>query len=72
MTAFHPLRPFGIHASILMCRLAGASIMEERRASNRFNIAKLFSGAMILVGVYATLRYGTEWAYALGKLVGSN
>ena len=46
--------------------------MEERRASNRFNVAKLFSGAMILVGVYATLRYGTEWAYALGKLVGSN
>ncbi len=46
--------------------------MQEDRASGRFSIPKLFSGAMILIGIYAFLRYGSEWAYALGKLVGSN
>ncbi len=48
--------------------------MQERELYNRSNIAKLFSGAMVLVGIYAILilRPGGEWAYALGEPVGSN
>ena len=46
--------------------------MQEELATGRFSIPKMFSGAMILVGIYAFLHYGGEWAYALGKLVGRN
>ena len=46
--------------------------MQEREFSNRFNIARLFSGAIVLAGIFAVLGYGGEWAYALGKFVGSN
>jgi len=46
--------------------------MEEDRPFNRLNIKTLFSGIMVLVGIYAVLRYGAEGAYALGKLVGAN
>lgn len=34
--------------------------------------AKLFHAAMLLIGVYATLRYGSEWTYSLGKIVGAS
>lgn len=46
--------------------------MQEGEASRRIDFAKLFYGAMVLVGIYAVLRYGGAWAYALGKFVGSN
>lgn len=46
--------------------------MEKNGASDRPAIGKLFTGAMILIGIYTVLHYGGEWAYALGKLVGSS
>ena len=50
----------------------GVNFMEKNGTSERPAVAKLFTGAMILIGIYALLRHGGEWAYALGKLVGSN
>ena len=50
----------------------GANFMEKNGTSDRPAVAKLFTGVIILIGIYTLLRHGSEWAYALGKLVGSN
>jgi len=46
--------------------------MQEETIPNRSRIERMFYGAMVLIGIYATLRYGGEWAYDLGRLVGRN
>ena len=46
--------------------------MQEETSSNRSKAELLFYGAMVLVGVYAVLRFGAEGAYQLGRLVGSS
>ena len=33
---------------------------------------RVFTAVMTIVGIYAVIRYGGEWAYELGKLVGAN
>jgi hypothetical protein len=42
--------------------------MQDETSSNRCRIEKLFYWAMVVIGIYATIRYGGEWAYALGNL----
>ena len=33
---------------------------------------RVFTAVMTLVGIYAAIRHGGQWAYELGKLVGAN
>ena len=41
-------------------------------AANRdFPLKNLVSGGFFLIGIYASIRYGGERAYALGKFVGA-
>ena len=46
--------------------------MQDEPSRSRPKAERWFYGAMVLVGIYATLRYGSEWAYYLGRLVGEN
>jgi hypothetical protein len=33
---------------------------------------RIFTGLMTVIGIYAVIRHGGQWAYELGKFVGSN
>lgn len=45
--------------------------MELKRKSNADRVRGLAYAAFVLIGIYASLRYGAEWANALGKFVGA-
>jgi hypothetical protein len=45
--------------------------MEPNRKSNADHLKGLVYAGLILVGIFSSLRYGVEWAYALGKFAGA-
>lgn len=45
--------------------------MDLKRISNADRLNGLAYAGFVLIGIYASLRYGAEWAYAFGKFVGA-
>ncbi len=46
--------------------------MQEQPAAGQTNMAELFRGAMILIGIFVLARYAGEVAYAFGKFVSAS
>ena len=45
--------------------------MALKRKLKELRLKNLVSGGFFLIGIYASIRYAGEWAYALGKFVGA-
>ena len=45
--------------------------MEMKRKSKADRLKGLLCAGFVLIGIYSCLRFGGEWAYALGKFVGA-
>ena len=45
--------------------------MEMKRKSKADRSKGLLYAGFMLIGIYSCLRFGGEWAYALGKFVGA-
>jgi hypothetical protein len=65
-----PLSPFRT-ADIRWSQKREESRMEPNRKSNADHLKGLVYAGLILVGIFSSLRYGVEWAYALGKFAGA-
>jgi hypothetical protein len=45
--------------------------MEMKSKSKADRLKGLVYAGFVLIGIYTCLRFGGEWAYALGKFVGA-
>ena len=46
--------------------------MQHLTSPDSSRLAKLFSIAMIVIGVYVAVRFVAEWSYEFGIFVGAN
>ena len=72
MSAFLSLRTLETTGSFLWVPADRSEIMENDVPSNRSTVAKVVYGTMVMIGIFAVLRYSSELAYALGKIVGGS